>query len=82
MTELVDQPTNKTNRKVKAASIAAGVSAPLAYMISVVIVEHLTIWNTAAGISAMSALLELGITALITLIATHSAGYWTRERKE
>lgn len=81
MSNLVDQPTGRTHRKVEAATWAAAIAAPLAYALAVVGVGYLPIWDTGAGIAAMIPLIELAITAVLTSAATHAAGYWTRARE-
>lgn len=81
MTDLVNQPTSRTHRKVEAATWAAAIAAPLAYALAVVVVGYLPIWNSGPGLAAVSTLLDLAITAALTSAATHSAGYWTRARE-
>ena len=72
---LVNQPTNKTNRKVKLSAWTASIIAPVSGLLSAVIISQLPDEFAGYGIE-VETLLIAGITGL----ATWGVGYWARER--
>jgi hypothetical protein len=85
MTTLIDQPTKKTARKVQASSWAAGiVAAPaayLAFLLSQLIVSAVPAWQSVEAFEALTLLLELFLTGILTWGATWTTGYWVRARE-
>ncbi len=73
---LVNQPTNKTNRKVKLSAWTASIIAPVSSLASVAIITALPPQFDGYGIEVETLLM-----ASITGLATWGVGYWTRERQ-
>lgn len=71
---LIDQPTSKTNRKVKSAAWAAGMVAPIAGLLAAAIASRVPMFE------GQSLHLEVLLTSVLTALATWASGYFTRER--
>lgn len=86
MTQLVNQKTPATARKVQWASWASSVAAPLSalfsYPFAVLIVDAVPFWQSDEGFAAVLVLIELAITGFFTGATTWAVGWWTRARAE
>lgn len=83
-TQLVDQPTPTTNRKVRTAAGVAAVSAPLAYLITDVLIQLLGAvfpvdGGIEGGVSIVGVALQLLMIAGVVGYSTWKAGYEVRE---
>lgn len=76
MSQLMNQPTKRTARKVRNAAWTAAWVAPMASILSTILVSNFPV----VAQNAME--IELLITFGVTGIGTWLVGYYTRERVE
>ena len=88
MTDLVNQPTTRTARKVKAAAIGAGGTAaltqPLAEIVARVSVEVACLdpQGFCVDLSAVEGQITMVAAGVFAGIGAWVTGYYTRERRE
>ena len=80
MSDLVNQPTKRTSRKVQAAAIGGGVGAglslPLSEIVAVLVVE------TVPALGTVEPQIAMVLAALFGAAGAWLLGYFARERRE
>lgn len=83
MSDLVDQPTSQTTRKVTSAAVGGSAGAMLGSLVAAAIraeIERRGVDITAESMTLVEFLVNHGVPALFTLAAGWLSGYRTRER--
>lgn len=79
MSELIDQPDPTTNRKVRWATTAGALTAPVAMLLAMSVTSAVPAFDSAQGFAAVQVIAEVLITSAITAASTWATGYFVRE---
>lgn len=81
MTELVNQPTKRTARKVQASAMGAGGAAALTQPLAE-IVARIAVEIAPFDIASVETQIAMVATGIFATVGAWVAGYYTRERRE